>query len=135
MYYPWGFMRLLSQMHSSFRSVSGSLSVRSSSSFYLLALLRLLSVSLVLSFAELSTIHFIRHAQTRPFSHPPSFSSSLAPLSFCNTNSCSFLALKSSSVFLVLFIFYITVVVRSLSRARIQTAVDRSCPSRCPGSS
>lgn len=30
-------MRLLSQMHSSFRGVSGSLSARSSSSFYLLA--------------------------------------------------------------------------------------------------
>jgi len=67
-HYPGGFMRLLSQMHSSFRGVSGSLSVRSSSSFYLLASpipLRLfLSCPLPPAFAELSAFYFTQHART-----------------------------------------------------------------------
>jgi len=67
-HYPGGFMRLLSQMHSSFRGVSGSLSVRSSSSFYLLASpipLRLfLPCPLPPAFAELSAFYFTQHART-----------------------------------------------------------------------
>lgn len=69
-HYPGGFMRLLSQMHSSFRGVSGSLSARSSSSFYLLASpipLRLfLSYPLPSAFAELSAFYFTQHARTSP---------------------------------------------------------------------
>lgn len=109
-------MRLLSQMHSSFRDVSGSLSVRSSSSFYLLAppvppaLPLFLSLSLSLFFfrfplvfcrtPSLSILHDTHkhHAHSRSRPPPPR----LSPLSTTSLSlslsptSCSFFSTHPS---------------------------------------
>lgn len=112
-------MRLLSQMHSSFRGVSGSLSARSSFSFYLLAppvpLHLFLSPSLLPAFAELSalplyttrtntdaalTLTLIRvHRLSLLFLRFP-------PRLQRGSDSCSFLAFTSSSL-LPRFLFFI----------------------------
>lgn len=114
-------MRLLSQMHSSFRGVSGSLSARSSSSFYLLAPPVPLHLFLSLSrpplpaFAELPAFYFTQHAQTSPqcslslsselyvflhslFLHFPSRLQR-------GSDSCSFLVFASSSLLSSSFFF------------------------------
>lgn len=103
-------MRLLSQMHSSFRDVSGSLSARSSSSFYLLAppvpLRLFLSRSLPSAFAELPAFYFTQHARTLPQCSLSLSSESSVFLQFPSqrgSDSCSFLAFTSSSLLPRLF--------------------------------
>lgn len=114
-------MRLLSQMHSSFRGVSGSLSARSSSSFYLLAppvpLHLFLSLSLVrlsrlLPNSRPSTLHNTRkhRRSAHSRSHPSSTSFSTLFLHFPSrlqrgSDSCSFLVFASSSLLSSTFFF------------------------------
>jgi hypothetical protein len=125
LHYPGGFMRLLSQMHSSFRGVSGSLSVRSSFSFYLLA--PPVPLHLFLSLVRFSpgfcrtpgpstlhNVHEHRRSAHSP-SHPsPSSFSSLPPLSSTPATRQWFLfvfgihvLLSASSIFI--FYFYIII--------------------------
>lgn len=109
-------MRLLSQMHSSFRGVSGSLSVRSLSSFYLHAppvpLFLSLSFAFPSSFAELPAFYFTRHthkhhAHSRSHPHLLLSPPPLSPMS------CSFFSThQSTSCF---FSLHIIIMVRPFS--------------------
>jgi hypothetical protein len=63
------------------------------------------------------------HSRSRPFSHS-SISLSLSSTTLATLTLARFSALTSSSVFLVLFIFYIIAAVRPLSPARVQTDIE-----------
>lgn len=106
-------MRLLSQMHSSFRGVSGSLSVRSSPSFYLPSSLSRSSPRLLPN-SRPSTLHDThKHGQTRSLSLS---SARPRPSSTTRRSLCSFSALTSTSVFS--FFSYLIVAARPLFGGR-----------------